>query len=294
MPAAAIIAVVGAVVAVGAGTAGAIINAQNAKDARNSANAQAEEERRQRKEQLDFAKKQYARWEQDFGEIQTEVAEYYKNLSDDILKQQYEDANTEANQSLLQQYFQAQYNIKSNMNKAGMAGSGAEQSSNLQLQQSLLLQKAQNRWQTEQLKANANNQIMGQKANWANQGQALYQTAATMEYSTYQDAANSASAKEQMYRQMEASYKQAMINNIVEMGATVGGAMITGGAQMASANLTASKPTTTTIPTTNSTWATNAALGFNTQQFTNQYAQNAFNSTGNFMQANNILMQGLK
>lgn len=248
MPAAAVV-TVGAIITVGAAAANAAINANQARIAGNRAKGQEAKADQAYEEMTKLANKQYERWEKDFGEIQTEVADYYKNLSDDILKQQYEDANTEANQSLVQQYFQAQYNIKSNMNKAGMAGSGAEQSSNLQLQQTMLAQKAQNRWQTQQLKANANNVLMGQKANWAQQGENLRSQAMQNQYNAEQIKSNAATANAQMYRQLQAQYNNQAISGSLNMLANMGGMMIGAGGKMHSAELLQQNPNNSTQTT---------------------------------------------
>lgn len=227
---------IGMVAIAGASIYGSIRNSQEAEAAANSAAAAQKKRDEAYAEATKLAKEQYERWEQDFGEIQTEVADYYKNLSDDILKQQYEDANTQANQSLVQQYFAAQSNIKSSMNKAGMAGSGAEQSSTLQLQQTALAQKAQNRWQTQQLKANANNVLMGQKANWAQQGENLRSQAMQNQYNAEAMKGNSAAADYQMYEQMRAQYTQNAINSVTNGLASMGGMMMGVGGQMYTAD----------------------------------------------------------
>ena len=243
---------IGMVAIAGASIYGSIRNSQEAEAAANSAAAAQKKRDEAYAEATKLAKEQYERWEQDFGEIQTEVADYYKNLSDDILKQQYEDANTQANQSLVQQYFAAQYNIKSSMNKAGMAGSGAEQSSTLQLQQTALAQKAQNRWQTQQLKANANNVLMGQKANWAQQGENLRSQAMQNQYNAEAMKGNSAAADYQMYEQMRAQYTQNAINSVTNGLASMGGMMMGVGGQMYTANTLAGKlnsPSTDAVAT---------------------------------------------
>ena len=221
MPAAAI----GGIFMLGGMIAGAIMYSNAQRSAQNAANSARretaaiygsvdEDGNYSPGEMMKLANKQYERWEQDFGEIQTEVADYYKNLSDDILKQQYEDANTQANQSLVQQYFAAQSNIKSSMNKAGMAGSGAEQSSTLQLQQTALAQKAQNRWQTQQLKANANNVLMGQKANWVQQGENLRSQAMQNQFNSLAATGQDASARYLLHQQAAYTAEQNMINTI--------------------------------------------------------------------------------
>lgn len=247
---------VGMVAIAGASIYGAIRSSEEAEAARESAEAAQKKRDEAYTKMTDLATKQYERWEQDFGEIQTEVADYYKNLSDDILKQQYEDANTQANQSLVQQYFAAQYNIKSSMNKAGMAGSGAEQSSTLQLQQTALAQKAQNRWQTQQLKANANNVLMGQKANWAQQGENLRSQAMQNQYNAEQIKGNSSAADYQMYEQMRAQYTQNAINSVTNGLASMGGMMMGVGGQMYTANTLAGNLNSTQTQTSNMTTPT--------------------------------------
>ena len=247
---------VGMVAIAGASIYGAIRSSEEAEAARESAEAAQKKRDEAYTKMTDLATKQYERWEQDFGEIQTEVADYYKNLSDDILKQQYEDANTQANQSLVQQYFAAQSNIKSSMNKAGMAGSGAEQSSTLQLQQTALAQKAQNRWQTQQLKANANNVLMGQKANWAQQGENLRSQAMQNQYNAEQIKGNSSAADYQMYEQMRAQYTQNAINSVTNGLASMGGMMMGVGGQMYTANTLAGNLNSTQTQTSNMTTPT--------------------------------------
>lgn len=223
---------VGAVIAIGGITAGAIMSAKEAKAQANKANAAAQDRDKYYAEMTKLAKKQYKRWEQDFGEIQTEVSDYYKNLTDDILKQQYEDANTEANQNLVKSYFQAQKNLSSSMNKTGMAGSGADVSSSLQLQQSMLQQKASNRWQTEQLKANANNVLMGQKQQWAAQGENLRNQAMQNQFNAEQIKGNDAAARYLQHQQQSANAQMNMINTISSGLASMGGMMMGAGAQI--------------------------------------------------------------
>lgn len=228
---------IGLVAIAGATAYGAYASSKQAKEAQKSANAASAERDKYYSEMTDLAKKQYERWEQDFGEIQTEVADYYKNLTDDILKQQYEDANTEANQSLVKSYFQAQKNLSSSMNKIGMTGSGADVSSSLQLQQSMLQQKASNRWQTEQLKANANNVLMGQKQQWTAQGENLRSQAMQNQFNAEQIKGNDAAARYLQYQNQAYQAEQNMINTITSGVASMGGMMIGTGAQMYGANL---------------------------------------------------------
>lgn len=162
-------------------------------------------------QQYQHGKDMYSRWEQDFGTIQTEVADYYKNLTDAVLKQQYEDANTTANQELYQQYGQASKNLNATMNQNGMAGSGQSIAAKLQLQQSMLQQQAQNRWQTEQLKTSAQQQIMSQKASWAQAGQSTMQAASNQIFSALQNQANTSNQLAQLYAQTGMNYQNQAI-----------------------------------------------------------------------------------
>lgn len=261
------------------------MNAQAQSKAAANRRKAAEEEAKWRQEQLDFAKKQYARWEQDFGEIQTEVADYYKNLTDDILKQQYEDANAEANQSLVKNYFQAQKNLSSQFNKTGMAGSGAEAASTLQLQQSMLQQKATNRWQTEQLKANANNVLMGQKQQWVSQGENLRNQATSLQASALSEAANSAAADKRLYAEMEYKANQNMINSAVSGLMNMGGALVGLGGQMYTAdtmkNIAQKKAYTPTITTSSITQVLGSETGYTAVSPLTGKAEYSWNQPGN-------------
>lgn len=256
MPAAAV-AAVGAAAAIGGSIYASNQYAKQAKQAQEAAQKAAEQEQKWREEQLSFAKEQYSRWEQDFGEIQTEVADYFKELSDDVLKQQYEDANTSANNSLLQQYFTAQQQLSSQMNKQGMANSGAAVSASLQLQQSMLSQKAQNRWNTEQLKSQALSQVMGQKQSWVSQGESLRQQAVNLESAVYEQAANSAATDKINYTNLAYQAQSNKINAISSGLQSVGGALMGAAGQMytaktlADSSKTNNDTTTTTTPTTN-------------------------------------------
>ena len=227
----------GAIVTIGAGIASFFVNKNKADAMEKNANAAYEEAKKAYDKMVSLANEQYDRWQEDFGEIQTEVADYYKELTDASLKQQYEDANTEANQSLIQQYFAAQSSINSSMNKAGMANSGAAQSSTLQLQQTMLSQKAQNRWQTQQLKANANNTLMGQKANWVQQGESLRNQAMQNQYNAQQILGNASQAQGNMYTQLQHSYQQQAINSGLGALANLGGQLTGAGATIYSAEL---------------------------------------------------------
>lgn len=259
MPAVAV-AAIGAAVAIGGSIYASNQYSKQAKAARDAASEAAEREQKWREEQLSFAKEQYSRWEQDFGEIQTEVADYYKELSDDVLKQQYEDANTSANNSLLQQYFTAQQQISTQMNKQGMANSGAAVSASLQLQQSMLSQKAQNRWNTEQLKSQALSQVMGQKQSWVTQGEALRQQATNLEAAAYEQAANSAATDKINYTNLAYQAESNKINAISSGLQKVGGALVGFGGQMYTGAKSGDGGTgtdTTTPTTTNTTSVSN-------------------------------------
>lgn len=232
------VAIVG-IAAVGLGIAfAASENDRMSKEAQDRADEAAKQRDEAYKNMINLAKEQYNRWEQDFGEIQTEVADYYKNLTDDILKQQYEDANTEANQSLIQQYFASQQKISSQFNKTGMAGSGAEAASALKLQQSMLQQKATNRWQTQQLKANANNVLMGQKASWVSQGENLRNQAMQNQFNAEQVVGNDAAAQYLQYQKQAYNAEQNMINTTASGLTNIGGMMMGFGSQMYTANQT--------------------------------------------------------
>lgn len=227
------------IAAVGLGIAfAASENDRMSKEAQDRADEAAKQRDEAYKNMINLAKEQYNRWEQDFGEIQTEVADYYKNLTDDILKQQYEDANTEANQSLIQQYFASQQKISSQFNKTGMAGSGAEAASALKLQQSMLQQKATNRWQTQQLKANANNVLMGQKASWVSQGENLRNQAMQNQFNAEQVVGNDAAAQYLQYQKQAYNAEQNMINTTASSLTNIGGMMMGFGSQMYTANQT--------------------------------------------------------
>lgn len=231
------LAVIGIGTAIGGMIYGYNSYSDKARQLQGAANAAAQRRDQYYKEMTELAKKQYERWEQDFGEIQTEVAEYYKNLDDSILKEQYENANIEANQSLVKQYFQAQQQLNANINKAGMSGSGADISSSLQLQQSMLQQKASNRWQTEQLKANANNVLMGQKQQWTAQGENLRSQAMQNQFNAEQIKGNDAAAQHLQYQQQSYNADMAAINTLSSGLANIGGTMLGIGGQMYTANL---------------------------------------------------------
>lgn len=130
--------------------------------------------------QLAFGSEIWDKWKQNFGDTQNEVAEYYKNLTDENLKYRFEMANTEANNTLLQQYNTAMQNLRNQYAKQGMQNSGAAITGNIQMQQQLLQQRAQNSWQTQMQKATAMEQIMGQKAGWVQQGENLFNTSANI------------------------------------------------------------------------------------------------------------------
>lgn len=184
---------------------------------------QAELEYKAAMEQLAFGKEMWQDWQQDYGVVQDQVGQYYANLTDVVLKQQYEMANIDASNALYKTYEQSSKNLAAQMNRSGMANSGAAVAANLQLQSQMLSDKARNAWQTEQLKANAQNVIMGQKASWAAQGQAQQNAAANIINGAYSQQAASASAAKQMYMQQLANQQASHTNFVVNgIGQSIG------------------------------------------------------------------------
>lgn len=148
------------------------------------------QQREQFNTQLQFGKNIYNDWKAAFGDTQQELGEYYKTLTADSLKTQYEMANTEASNNLLQQYNAAQKQMNAQYNKLGISNSGAAVAANLQLQSSMMQQRATNNWKTALLKQQAQSEIMAQKQAWVNTGQQQFNTAtqiinnATANYAT--------------------------------------------------------------------------------------------------------------
>ena len=204
--------------AIGLGTMVAGLFSKSSKDDTAAAiRYQADLEYKAAMAQLAFGKEMWQDWQQDYGVIQDQVGQYYANLTDVVLKQQYEMANIDASNALYKTYEQSSKNLAAQMNRSGMSNSGAAVAANLQLQSQMLSNKAQNAWQTEQLKANAQNVIMGQKAGWAAQGQAQQNAAANIINGAYSQQAASASAAKQMYIQQLAN-QQASHNNLITQG----------------------------------------------------------------------------
>lgn len=212
------------VVASVAGTLiGGLFGKSNSDDTAAAIRYQAELEYKAAMEQLAFGKQMWQDWQQDYGVIQDQVGQYYANLTDTVLKQQYEMANTSSSNTLYKAYEQASKNLATQMNRSGMGNSGAAVAANLQLQSQALSNKAQNAWQTEQLKANAQNVIMGQKANWVAQGQAQQNAAAGIINGAYAQQAASAQSAKQMYMQQLAQQQASNTNFIVQgIGQTIG------------------------------------------------------------------------
>lgn len=222
-------------VAVAGATAYAAVSAdKNATKAMRNANAARDAEMAFRAKELAFAQEQWDTWKQDFGGLQSEVAEFYKNLTSDSLRQQYQMAGTEASNTLLKQFDTQLNQLENNFAKAGMSNSGASASAQLSLQNQLLSSQAQNNFQTQQMMANADNVVMGQKAGWVQQGEALRQQSTNAMQQAYQGYSNSYAQTKQLYQQYAENYKQQVTNSIVSGMNTVGGSLIGFGTGMVS------------------------------------------------------------
>ena len=173
--------------------------------------------------QLEFGKDIWSQWKQNFGDTQTEVAEYYRNLTDENLKYRYELANTEANNTLLQQYNTAKQSLENQYAKQGIQNSGAAITGNIQLQQQMLQQRAQNSWQTQMQKATAMEQIMGQKAGWVQQGNNLFNTATNIINQAYSNNGQINAQMAMMNAQMANNNKMAAIQTWSDLGNTIAG-----------------------------------------------------------------------
>lgn len=225
---------VGLVAVAGATTYAAVSADKNASKANKAANAARDAEMAYRAKELAFAQEQWNTWKQDFGGIQEEVAEFYKNLTADGLRQQYQMAGTEASNTLLNQFDTQLKQLENNFAKAGMTNTGASASAQLSLQNQLLSSQAQNNFQTQQMMANADNVVMGQKAGWVQQGEALRQNATQAMLGAYQGYSNSYNQTKQQYQQAAEQYKQQVTNSIVSGMNTIGGGLMGFGTGMIS------------------------------------------------------------
>lgn len=186
-------------------------------------NKQIENQKNMFDAQLEFGKDIWKQWQQNFGDTQAEIAEYYRNLTDENLKYRFELANTEANNSLLQQYNTAKQSLENQYAKQGMQNSGAAITGNIQLQQQMLQQRAQNSWQTQMQKATAMEQIMGQKASWVQQGNNLFNTSTNIINQAYTNNGQINAQMAMMNAQLANNNKLSSIQQWSDLGNTIAG-----------------------------------------------------------------------
>jgi len=142
-------------------------------------------------EQIAFAKEQYADWKATFGDVQDNLAAYYKNLTPDAIE-------ASGIQNINQQYSQANKQITQSLAQRGISGSGLEG----QAMVDLATKQAQD---TATLKVQAPILAAQEKMKFLSLGLGQGAQAASSVGSAYNTQAQLASSQASMYNQQAAS-----------------------------------------------------------------------------------------
>ncbi len=178
-------AIIGSAVLGAASSASASSNAADSADAATAASSQATAE------QLAFAKEQYADWKNVFGDVQDNLAAYYKNLTPDAIE-------ASGIQNINQQYSQANKQITQSLAQRGISSSGLEGQAMVDLAQ----KQAQD---TANLKIQAPMMAAQEQMKFLSLGLGQGQAAAASVGSAYNTQATLSANQASMYNQQAAS-----------------------------------------------------------------------------------------
>lgn len=176
---------------IGSAVLGAASSASAASKASSSANAATAASSAATAEQLAFAKEQYNDWKNVFGDVQDNLAAYYKNLTPDVIE-------ASGIQNINQQYSQANKQITQSLAQRGIAGSGLEGQAMVDLAQKQAQDTATLKIQAPMMAAQEKMKFL---ALGLNQGTA----AAASVGSAYNTQASLAANQANMYNQQAAS-----------------------------------------------------------------------------------------
>jgi len=132
---------------IGAAVVGAASSASASSNASDSANASTAASSQASAEQLAFSKEQYADWKNVFGDVQDNLAAYYKNLTPDAIE-------AAGIQNINQQYAQANKQITQSLAQRGISSSGLEGQAMVDLAQKQAQDTANLKIQAPQMAAN--------------------------------------------------------------------------------------------------------------------------------------------
>lgn len=139
------------------------IGAKRAEEAQREANRIAEEANAIARQKLAFAQQVYTDWQDTYGPINNQLAEYYATLSADGLASYYKDAGDAATTTVLRNVDAAKRQLQQTFNKQGMANSGAAAAAEMQLATNAIGQKAAIDYDTNLKTHLAGMQVMDQK-----------------------------------------------------------------------------------------------------------------------------------
>lgn len=176
---------------IGSAALGVASSASAAKKASSSANAATAASSAATAEQLAFAKEQYNDWKNVFGDVQDNLAAYYKNLTPDAIE-------ASGIQNINQQYSQANKQITQSLAQRGISSSGLEGQAMVDLAQKQAQDTANIRVQAPIMAAQEKMKFL---ALGLNQGTA----AAASVGSAYNTQASLAANQANMYNQQAAS-----------------------------------------------------------------------------------------
>ena len=185
---------------IGSAVLGAASSASAASKASSSANAATAAASEASAEQLAFSKQQYEDWKSVFGDVQTNLASYYKNLTPDSIV-------ASGTQNIQQEYSKANQQITQALAQRGIAGSGLEGQAMVDLAQKQAQDTANLKIQAPQMAAQEKRKFL---ALGLNQGS----LAASSVNQAYDTQASLATKQAGMYNQQAASASQGISSSL--------------------------------------------------------------------------------
>lgn len=217
--------------AIGIGTAvggvfsslfGASSSKKAAKQAAEAARYQAELQRQTQMEYLAFAKEQYAKWEEIYGPIQADLADYYNNLSAENYNAKLDAANVAAKRMSATNYAQARKQQEQQLAARGITNSGVAVAADVALNSARLSNDAAINYQTTLGKLNSDEYVMGQKQGFLSLG--LGQQASNINSigNAYGTIANSAGQNANQQLALSQYYNQQQQGYLAGIGQSIG------------------------------------------------------------------------